>query len=150
VRARHPGQRRQAEALNLPVLDANEPILESGLASGFDLVLETAGGSSETLVEAAVAARPGGRIVVLGLFDDPPAFSTALSLAKELSYHWSSCYAQRPGAPADFERAARLVERHHEALACLATHAYPLEEIELAFAKALRKDEGVGRVSVTI
>jgi threonine dehydrogenase-like Zn-dependent dehydrogenase len=150
VRARHPGQRRQAERLGLRVFDANEPIRSSGLAGAFDLVVETVGGASDTLIEAAIAARPGGRVVVLGLFDASPPLSSGLSLVKELSYHWSNCYAQPRGAPADFERAARWIEQHHDDLAGLATHAYPLEEIGPAFEKAARKSEDVGRVSILL
>ncbi len=150
VRARHSGQRTQAATLGLEALDAKVPIRESRLQSDFDLVIETVGGSSDTLAEAAFAARPGGRVVVLGLFDRSPSIAAGLSLVKELSYHWSNCYAHRSGQPADFERAARWIEQHHTTLACLATHSYPLTEIDQAFARAHDKQEGVGRVSVLI
>jgi threonine dehydrogenase-like Zn-dependent dehydrogenase len=43
-----------------------------GIETPFNLVVETVGGSAETLACGAAAVRRGGRICVLGLFFGPP------------------------------------------------------------------------------
>ena len=149
LRARYPHQRVLAEdAIGVTASDSARAILDSTLDSEFDLVLETVGGESETLIEAAQASRPGGRIVVLGLFQPSPHFSPELSLQKELSYHWSNCYGKPEGQPADFERAIQLLSIHHHRLRHTVTQTIPLNEIQQAFDLAKSKHEGAGKVSV--
>lgn len=154
VRARHPHQREFArEVAGADARDASETIEADGLASGFDLVMESVGGVSETLVEAARAAAPGGRVVVLGLFDPSPPFAPFEALTKELSFHWSNCYctqANQTEAPdsSDFSRAAQILSNSRDRLAPLVTHRVPLEEIGAAFEIAGDKRRGVGKLSV--
>ncbi len=99
LRARYPHQAERARRLGIEFVHSTEqPIEADGLADRFDVVLETVGGESSTLVEAARAARPGGRVAVLGLFGRDPALDPGLALAKELTLVWSNCYASAGGA----------------------------------------------------
>ena len=154
VRARHPHQRELArDVAGAEARDAGASIEADGLASGFDVVMESVGGSSETLVEAAHAAAPGGRVVVLGLFDPSPPFAPFEALTKELSFHWSNCYCHHVGktdAPdsSDFSTAAQILAQSPDRLAPLVTHRVSLDEIDRAFEVASDKRQGVGKLSV--
>lgn len=159
VRARHPHQRALATAVaGADARDADRTIEEDGLASAFDLVVESVGGVSTTLAEATRTAAPGGRVVVLGLFDAAPTFSPWDALEKELSLHWSNCYCQRSGREtaaetdgvetSDFARAARILADSHATLAPLVTHRVELSAVPDAFLTASDKRSGVGKLSV--
>ena len=154
VRARHPHQRELArDVAGAEARDSGASIEADGLASGFDVVMESVGGSSETLVEAAHAAAPGGRVVVLGLFDPSPPFAPLEALTKELSFHWSNCYCHHVGktdAPdsSDFSTAAQILAQSPDRLAPLVTHRVSLDEIDRAFEVASDKAQGVGKLSV--
>lgn len=150
VRARYAHQRDRVRAIAdaATAVDTESSLMDQGLESGFDLVIETVGGLSGTLTEAIRAARPGGRVVVLGLFDENPPFEPNRALAKELSFHWSNCYHTRNGLRSDFARATALLVDHHPKLRQLITHKLPLEEITRAFAIANDKREGVGKLVV--
>jgi L-iditol 2-dehydrogenase len=137
-------------------LEAGEPrdaalgITKDGLDSRFDLVIETVGGSSPTLLEASHAAKPGGRVVVLGLFEPNPPFDPAISLNKELGLLWGNCYQTGTGNDPDFARAARMLSIHHESLSRLITTRGSLETIGQAFERAGHKETGVGKLVVAI
>ena len=154
VRARHPHQRELARAVaGADARDAGTSIEADGLSSAFDVVMESVGGASETLVEAAHAAVPGARVVVLGLFDPSPPFAPFEALTKELSFHWSNCYCHHVGktdAPesSDFSTAARILAESADRLAPLVTHRLSLDEIGRAFEIASDKRQGVGKLSV--
>ncbi|MEM9178015.1 MAG: alcohol dehydrogenase catalytic domain-containing protein [Myxococcota bacterium] len=151
VRARHPFQAEQVrEIAGAEARDAHRSIDEDGLDGAFDLVIETVGGASETLVDAARAARPGGRVGILGLFEPTPPMSPMEALVKELTFHWSNCYCRHVRTPetSDFSDAAALLARERERLAGLVTHRVPLDSIGEAFAIASDKRRGVGKVCV--
>jgi 2-desacetyl-2-hydroxyethyl bacteriochlorophyllide A dehydrogenase len=151
IRARYPHQRQLAQDLGAgTVHEATSDIAENGLDSRFDVVVETVGGASQTLNEACQAARPGGRVVVLGLFDPNPPFDPAIALQKELELRWGNCYqTDRQGDP-DFARAARALKQHHSALGQLITHRADLEEIAEAFEIANDKQSGVSKLAVHV
>lgn len=149
VRARHASQRALAErALGASASGTERSIEADGLADDWDLVIETVGGEADTLIEAVRAARPGARIVVLGLFEGSPALEPWGALEKELSLLWSNCQGRdRAGRP-DLARALAILDRDRDALAALVTHRVGLESIDEAFRLASRKREGAGRVVV--
>jgi len=115
----------------------------------FDLVLETVGGHANTLEVASAAVRPGGRISVLGLFQQTIALEPFPLLMKETTLTWSNCYAHPSGQSPDFERAARLVERERDRLALLTTHQLPLEQAARAYELAGDKRSGAIKVTIT-
>jgi len=73
ITARHPHQVELARALGATrVLRESEAELAAldaiGREAPIDLVVETVGGSADTLRAASAAVRPGGTISVVGLF----------------------------------------------------------------------------------
>jgi len=149
VRARHPQQRRFAEQVaGATVASLERETADAPPGDDFGLVIETVGGAQGTLAEACEAARPGARVVVVGLLAPNPTFDPSLALARELELRWANCYGHRPGEPEDFERAVALLEQHENRLRPLVTHEVPLDEIERAFSLAANKAEGAGKVVV--
>jgi threonine dehydrogenase-like Zn-dependent dehydrogenase len=150
--ARHGHQQEIGRALGATrVLSEPEasPLALAGVGdeAPIDLVVETVGGSADTLHAAAAAVRPGGTISVLGVFmgDVPvPAFPL---LVKEGTLTWSNCY-ERSGGGADFADAVALLSAERSALAAVTTHSLPLAEVERAFAVA--HDKRAGAVKVTL
>jgi threonine dehydrogenase-like Zn-dependent dehydrogenase len=134
----------------------------------FPLVVETVGGHADTLLDASVAVAPGGRVLVLGVFQDLVRLDPWPLLFKEASLTWSLCYTRPAGAPpsaptskvaqgvvhttpaatADFDEAVRLLAAHPEVFARVLTHQVPLAEIDRAF--ALADDKSSGAVKVTV
>lgn len=151
VRARHDHQRALAELLGATATsDAGRTIEDEGLASRFEVVIETVGGSSRTLLDAGLAARPAGRIVVLGLFDESPALDPGIALEKELTLAWSNCYGAGRAGDSDFARAARLVRDHREILDRLVTSRRKLSDIADAFERAGSQRDGEVKVVVLV
>lgn len=154
VRARYPHQQELVrQVAGADARTSNVEVHRDGLGSAFDLVVETVGGASETLVEAARAARPGGRVAILGLFDPSPPLVPLDALVKELTFHWSNCYCRhvdRTDVPesSDFSEAARLLDEDRDRLARLVTHRVPLDAIGEAFETAGDKRRGVGKLCV--
>ena len=154
VRARYPHQREIVQAVaHAEARGTDATLAADGLASAFDLVVETVGGRSETLVEAAQAARPGGRVAILGLFEPSPPLTPLEALVKELTFHWSNCYCRTIGSTktpetSDFSEAARILDEDRDRLSQLVTHRVPLASIDQAFAIASDKRRGVGKLCV--
>jgi threonine dehydrogenase-like Zn-dependent dehydrogenase len=152
VTARHPHQAELASALGAARVLREPEADESGLQNlardlPIDLVVETVGGSADTLRLAAHAIRPGGKVCVLGLFLGPVTLNPLLLLLKEASLIWSNCYARAPGEP-DFATATRLVASHRGALDRVLTHSVGLDEVSRGFALAADKKAGAVKVSV--
>jgi threonine dehydrogenase-like Zn-dependent dehydrogenase len=125
------------------------PMALAGLAgeAPIDLVVETVGGSADTLRAATAAVRPGGTISVVGIFFGDVALGALPLFVKENTVTWSNCYA-RGADGSDFETAVELVSRHRDVLAGVATHQVPLGEIERAFSLAGDKKSGAVKVTV--
>jgi L-iditol 2-dehydrogenase len=153
ITARHAHQARIARDLGATV--TLDPISIRAVAAGatasslsFPLVVETVGGHADTLLDASAAVAPGGRIVVLGVFQAEVRLDPWPLLFKEASLTWSLCYT-RPTGGADFEEAVRLLSVHPEVFARVLTHQVPLAEIDRAFALADDKSSGAVKVTVT-
>lgn len=156
ISARYPRQAELARHLGATrVLTEDEaaPAALGGAArrDGVELVLETVGGTADTLRSAVAALVPGGTVSVLGLFTGAVSFDAFPLLLKEATLAWSNCYARAAaGGPAraDFEDAVDLLVAERERAARLLTHAVPLAEVERAFAIASDKKTGAIKVSV--
>jgi threonine dehydrogenase-like Zn-dependent dehydrogenase len=149
--ARRPQQRAAALQLGASRVfaDDDRAALDAfARASPIDLVLETVGGSADTLATPVVTARPGGTICVLGVFFGTPAFSAARLLVKELTLRGSMVYNRRHGR-ADFEVVQDLLAGEHERLESVVTHRIPLDDVARAFATAADKSSGAIKVTVT-
>ncbi|MCP4907554.1 MAG: alcohol dehydrogenase catalytic domain-containing protein [bacterium] len=151
IRARYAHQRQLALDLGMArPHDAALSISQDGLESRFDLVIETVGGSNETLIEACQAANPGARVVVLGIFDRDPPFDPSLALQKEIGLSWGNCYQTGTMGDPDFARAARGLAEHRDSLGPLVTHRATLEGVDEAFDLAGNKAKGVGKLVVLV
>ncbi len=141
--ARHPHQAQVGERLG-----ASRVLKEDDVpAECADLVVESVGGSADTLDRAAHAVARGGAVSVVGVFMGPVTLQALPLFVKESTLAWSNCY-WHPHEGADFETAVELVSARRAALADVATHAVPLAEIDRAFQLASDKRAGVIKVTV--
>ncbi len=112
-----------------------------------DLVIETIGGTADSVRGAGWALAPGGAVSVLGVFTAPIVVDGYPLLVREGTLAFSNCYARDRGR-ADFEEAIALLGAERERLARLLTHAIPLERIADAYAAAADKKAGAVKVTV--
>jgi threonine dehydrogenase-like Zn-dependent dehydrogenase len=150
--ARHAHQAELGRQLGaVRVLDEGEatPLLLDGAGreAPIDLVVETVGGSADTLIQAGAAVRPGGTVSILGVFMGRTEIEPLGLFVKETTLAFSNCYTH-PETGADFETAIDLVSDGRDALSALTTHAVPLDEIDRAYALAADKQSGVVKVTV--
>ncbi len=148
ITARYPHQARLAKQLGVAqVIDAGTDDLD-----GFDagLVIETVGGTADTMTAATRALAPGGSISVLGVFTEPMTLDPHVLLRREARLLWSNCYARRPGEE-DFVEAVRILteDRAAERYGGLLTHEAPLDDIEEAFEIAGDKRSNAVKVTIT-
>ncbi|HMT62558.1 MAG TPA: zinc-binding dehydrogenase [Microthrixaceae bacterium] len=136
VEARHPHQRAAVERLggvNAKVRDADVVIEATGAGSG---------------VERGVAGvRPGGRVVIAGLFHGPVPVPGLPMLAKEVELVGSMMYG-RHGTTREIDEAATLLAAHPDIADALITHRFPLSEAPRAFAAAADRSGGAIKVVV--
>ena len=112
-------------------VDASGAALE-GLDA--DVVFEVAG-SDEAVAAALTAARPGARVVLVGIPDDDhTTFAASTARRKGLTL----ALVRRMNDV--YPRAVRLVERGVVDVASLVTHRYPLERVADAFAAAVDRE----------
>ncbi len=152
ITARYPHQAEVAERLGATrVLTEAEATRENldrlGRSHPIDMVVETVGGSADTLGDGALAVRPGGAVAVLGFFLGGIKLDAIPLLMKEVSLVWSYCYHHGEES-ADFSDAIEFLSRERELASLLATTSVPLDEIEHAFALASDKKQGIVKVSV--
>lgn len=146
VTCRYPGQTAAALRLGL------EPIPETEATDWArdaepDVVVETVGGHADTVNQAIACARAGGRIVVLGLFQEPRPFDARSLVMKELSIVGSKVMGLGEHGR-EFQTAAGLVARFRSELAVLQTHQFSLRQVHQAFETALDKRSGAIKVTV--
>src|SRR5205809_6164537 len=136
VNARRPHQKAAALALGADrVIGEGDPggLLGDAIDAPFDLVIETVGGTADTLDTAVAACRPGGTICILGAYTRAPTFPALFVLAKELRLIGSFVYG-RAGARADFDIGLDLLARQGKHIAeTVITHRTPLAEIARGF-----------------
>jgi threonine dehydrogenase-like Zn-dependent dehydrogenase len=146
ITARHASQSAAAKRLGLVPLAENELKAWAAQAQP-DVVIETVGGQAQTLLDATRYCRPGGRIVVLGIFSRRAEVSGYLLATRELEIVGSNMYgAGRRGA--QFRAAVELLPRYASELAALQTHRFALDELESAFRCASDKQTGAIKVTV--
>jgi threonine dehydrogenase-like Zn-dependent dehydrogenase len=136
IEVRHKHQRTAAERLGL------------GSAEGvYDVVIDAAG--SETgLARCAELARPGGRVVLLGVYQHTVPIPGIVSLVKELTYVHSIAYGRHDGIR-DTEQAAALLAGNPAIAQTVITHRFPLDEAAEAFRVAGDRASGSIKVVLT-
>ncbi|TMR11480.1 zinc-binding dehydrogenase [Nonomuraea turkmeniaca] len=135
VDARHSHQLTAAERLGL------------GRPSGtYDVVIDAAG-SESSLARSADAARPGGRIVSLGVYRTTLPIPGTQSLVKELTYVNSIAYGRHEGVR-EVEEVASMLAKKPEIAETIITHRFPIQEAREAFRVAA--DRGAGAIKVVI
>ena len=150
--ARHAHQAEAARALGAAAaVEADGEAIEK-LTAAFDgrppdVVVETVGGSGETLDQAIAVAARGGRVSILGLFTEPVSFNATAAVMKEVTLYGGITYG-RPGARSDFEVALEIATRYIEDLRRVITHRVELADIERGFATAADKAQGSIKVTV--
>src|SRR5262245_59572621 len=151
VTARRPQQRAAALALGADrvVGDGDlDGLIGDASAAPIDLGIETVGGTADTVEQAAIAARPGGTVCVLGAFSKSPPLPALFLLIKELRIIGSFVYG-RAGARADYDIVQDLLARHGAKIGTtIVTHRFPLADIDQAFRTAA--DKQTGSIKVTI
>lgn len=144
ITARHPQQRKLAEALGVDeVLD---PAHLRIAGEKPDVVLETVGGEATTVADGMLAVARGGTIVVIGLFEKTPVFDPGVMILKEVRLVGSMVYNRPAAGLADFELALECIEAHGAAMRGLVTHTFPLAEVQAAFETAADKNSGAVKV----
>ena len=111
-------------------------------------MIETVGGSARTLPEAVRLVRPGGTVVMLGVFGGDTRLPGLDFSIKEVRLVGSNCYG-RAGATSDFGIATGLLRTHLAALQPLVTHRFALDQVNDAFAAAADKTTGSIKVVLT-
>ena len=114
-----------------------------------DVVVETVGGSGETLDQAIALAAPGGRVSILGLFTGPVSVNATAAVMKEVTLYGGITYG-RPDARSDFEVALEIAAQHSEELRRVITHRVELADIERGFVTANDKSQGSIKVTVEV
>lgn len=148
ITARYPHQQEFARHLGADdVFPGTRALLDAVGSSYADRVIETVGGSADTLADSVRVARAGGRIVMLGVFHGNQPIPAYRFLQKELTLCASSCYG-RECLESDFSMASALIMKHHERLEPLVTHRFRLDQVAEAFATAADKNTDSIKVQV--
>lgn len=148
VSARHPHQQQAARALGADAVFESAEALRAALGdTSIDCVIETVGGRSSTLTDAVNLVRPGGAVLMLGVFDGMGQIPALDFSTKEVTLIGSNCYA-RHGSRTDFAIAVDLLRRNLDRLSSLITHQFALNQINEAFAAAADKSNASIKVHI--
>ena len=153
ISARHPHQAMMARRLGANRVfttsaDGEQERAAYAADHPIDVVIETVGGSADTIADGVRAVRPGGAVVVLGLFATAPALPALALIVKEVRVVGAMLY-DRSGPRAEFEIALDLLARQPDLMSELITHRMGLDAVQSAFAAAADKRSGAIKASVT-
>jgi threonine dehydrogenase-like Zn-dependent dehydrogenase len=135
LEARHPQQHEAGRRLG-----ATAPSGE------YDVVIEAAG-SESGLARCAERARPGGRIVLLGVYHSLVPVPGIPTIVKELSWTAAMAYERHDGVR-EFEETAAMLAANPDIAATLITHRFPLDDAGEAFRVA--EDRASGAIKVVL
>jgi 2-desacetyl-2-hydroxyethyl bacteriochlorophyllide A dehydrogenase len=141
--ARHDAQRAAGERLGATVVDGMTTDGNFG-DGGYDIVIEAAG-SESALATAVHLARPGGMVVIPGVYWGPVAVPGMAMCLKEVSLCPTVLYSRTAGGR-DIDAAAALLATTPGLAATLITHRFPLDAAAEAFATAASRDQGAIKV----
>jgi threonine dehydrogenase-like Zn-dependent dehydrogenase len=146
VSYRYDSQAKAARSLGLEAVPEAEAV-EWAKDFGPDVVIETVGGHANTMEQATAAARPGGRIVVLGLFSMQPPLDMRALIHKELKIMGSAFFGTSEHGP-EFRASTKLLPRYKPELGILQTHQFALGRVADAFAAAVDRTERPIKVTI--
>jgi threonine dehydrogenase-like Zn-dependent dehydrogenase len=112
-----------------------------------DVVIETVGGTADTLTDAVLSVRGGGTVVVLGVFSATPSLPALQLVGQEVRVVGSLMYGST-GGRSEFGAAVDLLAGYCEELGLLQTAMLPLERANEAFEMAADKTRGAFKVTV--
>lgn len=135
IEARHDRQREVAERLGAGPVHGD-----------YDIVIEAAGTTS-ALERAVELARPGGSVVLLGTYWDPPRLPALAVAMKEVALVPAYMYS-RSGPARDFEVAAAVLAGRPEVPDLVISHRFPLDACAEAFDTA--RDRKAGAIKVVL
>lgn len=149
ITARHEHQAAAAGAIGATrVFKGAEGELQAAASEQpIDVVIETVGGTADTLNDALHYVRRGGSVAVLGIFASAPAISALALVVKEVRLIGSMTYG-RSGTRADFDVALDLLAAAPERYRRLVTHRFRLRDITEAFDTAGDKRSGCIKVAI--
>lgn len=143
ITARHEHQREAA--LRLGCDEVLTPDSACDVSGHPGAVIETVGGTASTLDDAVSVVARGGSVIVVGLFEQPPAFNPLTFIMKEVRIVGSMVYNRKAGR-ADFDIALEILTDHRSQLRPLVTHVVPLKDAQVAFETAADKKSGAVKV----
>ena len=121
ISARHPHQQDLAKYFGATKVFKNADDLLAELGDQYiDIVIETVGGTADTLSEAIKIARTGATILMLGAFKGEPKIPALRFMVNEHTLVASNCHGHET-VNSDFEVACDMVQRHHDVLESLIT-----------------------------
>lgn len=149
ITARYPQQAEAALALG-----ANEVFDPANVGRGspaatsgnWDLVIETVGGTAPTFQQAINLASRGGKVLLLGIHQEPQLVTTTRIWREELTIVGAWGYDH--GSPTDYDETLALLQKYHDVVRPLVTHTFPLDQASEAFAASVDKHSGAIKVTV--
>lgn len=121
--------------------------VRSALDGGADVVIESVGGHAPTFEQALELVRPGGTIVVLGLWDELVPVDSWKAVLKDVTVIFSLTYGLQ-GKKSDYALTLELMASRKIPAQDLVTHVLPLDQISEAFHLAADKSTGAIKVVV--
>jgi L-iditol 2-dehydrogenase len=149
--ARYPHQAELARAMGATTVFApgSQELQDWARRNPVDLVIETVGGSADTLAEAVNAVRGGGTVLPLGIFTTDVMIPARKLVNQEVRVIGSVVYGHA-GHLSEFGAAVGLLGRYDKQLQLLKSASYPLERANDAFEHALDKSRKAVKVSVVV
>ena len=151
VTARHAHQAASAHAMGATrVFPSSETAAELQASAGrdvVDVVIETVGDRADTISAAIQCVRPGGRVIVLGVFSVRPTIDATALMAKEVRLIGSMTYS-RTGVRSDFAVALQLLAAQPQLFRHIITHRVGLRDIARGF--ELAGDKASGSIKVMV
>jgi len=140
LEARHQHQRGAAERLGAG-------IASPGAQSAYDVVIDAAG-SESGLDRSFELVRPGGRVVLLGVYHGLVPIPGIPMLVKEVTMIPSMAYGVDVDGAREYANAAAVLAANPEIARSLITHRFPLDDAAEAFRVAA--DRASGSIKVVI
>jgi L-iditol 2-dehydrogenase len=152
ITARHPHQAEMARHLGATHVfgsDAKgtQELDQWSAGNRVDRVIETVGGTADTIDVAVGAVRRGGTVVLLGVFTQAPRCPALAMVVKEVRLVGALTYG-RVGTRADFEVAIELLART-PSVRDMITHRFGLGELQAGLETAADKARGAIKVTIS-
>ena len=149
VTARYPHQKEAALKLGASAaFDSGSNDLKAwSRARRPDVIIETVGGSADTLAEAYKTVRAGGTILGLGVFTGMTQINGFRFVNEEIKLIGSVMYG-RAGGASEFGIGVDLLARYRDSLPLFQTRKFALKDAREAFECALDKTQGTVKVAV--